>query len=276
MVQVTYSAVSQSPRDTSGPVTGATAMPSVTIIPLRTGAAGPALIAKPSAAISMPRARGASASGLPASHDARWVRTWISLRPAFAFAVGGYFSIDLFGIPRVGPQARSRTGSAAFGQRLSAALEAGVDLFDLGAGVLQRIDPIPLRRQPRAGDVRPPLRLIVWQSDSARQHRHIQLARPHPPAQLPQPFSHLAPRAGRLPPAGIDPGDAAFEIGDGRRHFGVAGVGDAAPLDLDRAYAAETRRRQRVAPGLHFFQRHGINSLGSVHIGGTEHPASTP
>jgi len=37
---------------------------------------------------------------------------------------------------------------AALGDRLAAALDAGADLLDLGAGILERIDPIPFRRQP--------------------------------------------------------------------------------------------------------------------------------
>src|ERR1700754_105522 len=42
---------------------------------------------------------------------------------------------------------------ATLGNRLAAALEAGSDLLDLGARVLQGIDPIPFGREPIAREV---------------------------------------------------------------------------------------------------------------------------
>ena len=63
-------------------------------------------------------------------------------------------------------------------------------------------------------------------------------------------------RIRRLRPPLLGRRDPAFEIGDGRRHLGVDGIGDAPAVDLDGAHAAVTRGEQRVALRGHLFEGH--------------------
>ena len=56
---------------------------------------------------------------------------------------------------------------AALGDRLRPALEAVVDLLDLGLCILPGVDPIELRRQPGVRDVLPPAGLIAGHASGA-------------------------------------------------------------------------------------------------------------
>src|SRR5262245_30849720 len=64
--------------------------------------------------------------------------------------VGRDLGIDLLGIV------------ASFSKRLATALEPSIDLLDLRARVFERINPIPLGRQPRARDISPAALIVVW------------------------------------------------------------------------------------------------------------------
>ena len=89
--------------------------------------------------------------------------------------VGRDLAIDLLGVV------------AALGQRLRAALEAGIDLLDLGARILQRVDPVPFRRKPAASQV---LRGGADRSREASAHRQA----PRCPSSAPRPAGTAARR----------------------------------------------------------------------------------
>lgn len=90
-----------------------------------------------------------------------------------AHTVCGDLGIDLIGV------------IAALGERLRPALESRLDLFDLGAGVLQRIDPVPFGRQPGTAEMNAPLLFVIGQGERARNDRRIEPARPDPSTDLP-------------------------------------------------------------------------------------------
>src|SRR5690606_6835168 len=58
--------------------------------------------------------------------------------------------------------------------------------------------------------------------------------------------------------AGLVFGDPPFEVAEGGGHFGIARIGDAAPLDLDGAHAAPARGQQCIAPRDHVLEGHGV------------------
>jgi hypothetical protein len=63
-------------------------------------------------------------------------------------------------------------------------LEPGLDRLDLGLAVLERVDPVPLRRNPFDRQVPGRLRGEVRKLESAPEHGIMEPALPDPPAQL--------------------------------------------------------------------------------------------
>ena len=73
---------------------------------------------------------------------------------------------------------------AALGNRLAAALQPRADLLDLGTRVLQRIVPIPFRREPFGREEGGGIAIEAAGVDRARQRGEPHEAFPHRPAEL--------------------------------------------------------------------------------------------